>query len=161
MGGGIWPDAGVELIRELRAHRGRLCLLERAADSCSVMAAFASLLDCEPCGVGLMLTEDSPPQSPGAVRDQLIGHRLLVDLDVLFWHSRLELDPLALIRDLSRRNPPVIVEWPGRLSDGRATYSQVSRPDHFEGVLEDALVLRPCVVVFPDEIPYKLERWQR
>jgi hypothetical protein len=157
----MWPDAGVELICELRAHRGRLFLLERAAGSCSVVAAFASLLDCEPCRVGLLLTEDSSPRSTGAVRDQLAGHRLLVDLDVLFWHLRLELDPLALIRDLSRRDPPVIVEWPGRLSDGRATYSQVGRPDHFEGVLEDAVVLRPRAVAFPDEIPYELERWLR
>ncbi|SRR6266545_4183048 len=162
MGGvGTWPEAGTELTRELCAHRGRLCLIERSEDTRTVTATLASLLGCEPLRVGLVLTEDAPPRSAGAVRDRLAGRRLLIDLDVLFWRPWLALDPLALLRDLARREPPVIVEWPGRLVHARAVYSEVGRADHFEGALDDAVVLRPRMVTFPDEVPYKLKRWLR
>lgn len=155
----MWPDAGVELIRELRAHRGRLCLIQRNENVSPVRITLASLLCCEPYRVGLELTETDSPLSADDVRDHLLGQRLLVDLDVLFWQPWLALDPLALVRELARRDPPVIAEWPGDLSGARATYSEVGRLDHFQGALEDAVVLRPRVTVFPDEIPYKLERW--
>ncbi len=155
----MWPNAGVELIRELRAHRGRLCFIQRNENTYPVTTMFARLLCCEPFRVGLALTETEPPLSAGAVRDRLLGQRLLVDLDVLFWQPWLALEPLALVRELAHRDPPMIVEWPGDLSDAFATYSEVGRLDRFQSVLEDAVVLRPRVALFPDEIPYKLERW--
>lgn len=106
--------------------------------------------------VGSLLTVEHPNGISSPER-LLRGHRVLVDLDVLFWPDVL-VDPLRLLRTLARYTPLVAL-WPGEISGGRATYSEPGRRDHYDQpVPAEAIVLRARSTTFPDELPYEVER---
>lgn len=106
--------------------------------------------------VGFLLTVEHPTGISSPER-LLGGHRVLVDLDVLFWPDVL-VDPLRLLRTLARYTP-LVAHWPGEISGGRATYSEPGRRDHYDQpVPAEAIVLRARSTTFPDELPYEVER---
>ncbi|MDF1597030.1 MAG: hypothetical protein P1T08_13200 [Acidimicrobiia bacterium] len=89
--------------------------------------------------------------------DSLRGSRLLTGFDVLFWPTVM-VDPLRLLRTLAAHQP-VVAEWPGRIADGRATYSSPGRPDYYDNPIPKGIVvLHPLTATFPDELPYQVER---
>lgn len=105
---------------------------------------------------GAWLTEEAgAPKNPKNWQPDC-DRAILLDLDVLFWPT-LSIDPLALLRFYSKRHPVVAV-WPGGISEGVARYSEPGRVDYFSRKLEDALILRARNTVYPDEVPYEIER---
>jgi hypothetical protein len=106
--------------------------------------------------VGRVLTESQHAPNKSEILAQLNEAMLLDDTDILFW-PELQLDPLRLIQDLSRRAPR-IARWPGSIQATRATYSTPGRRDYYEAKLSNAVILRPRRTSFPDEIPFFIER---
>jgi hypothetical protein len=153
-----WPAAGKALLGELRAYPGRLALIADNQASHATVHAFAGLMGSSPMNVGQMVLVEPVPASVDEIIERLASAQILVALDVLFWRPWLALDPLRLLRMLARRSPPVMALWPGDISGSSLTYSAAGRPDFFAAALEDALVLRPTEVGYPDEVPYELER---
>lgn len=149
-----WPKAAEALRDELARRPGRLALL--CGDGVERVAhLIATAIDVSQVRVGLELTQGGVP-GPDAVRAALGDSTILVDCEILF-DPELGIDPLQLLRTLARRAPR-IATWPGRIDGGRAIYSESGRRDHYDRQLTDALVLHPRVTVFPDEVPYTIER---
>jgi hypothetical protein len=151
----VWPDHAGELIRELGSAPGRLCLITGDAAE-GAAEKLAGALGIRPCQVGRLLTDSATVPSVRTIESLLAKETIFVALDVLFWPG-LVLDPLALLRDLSRSRPRIAV-WPGVIQGRRAQYSEPGRVDAYDRVLEDALLLRARQVRFPDDVPYTVER---
>ena len=152
-----WPAAARELVVELQSAPGRIALVVGDDDPGPLMA-LADALGEEVTSVGERLTTGEAPLPPDKVVQQLLGATLLDDVDILF-DPELNMDPLALVRQLSRRHP-VILYWPGSVQGGEANYSEPGRKDHFRSRLVDAVILHPLARVFPDQPAYRLERIQ-
>ena len=153
-----WPAAGARILDELRTYPGRLGLILENDASSDVVGTFAELLASEPMNVSRAVVQEPVPSTLEEVLERVAAARLLVALDVLFWRPWLHLDPLRLLRSLSRQRPPVLAVWPAAISGSQVTYSAAGRRDFYAATLEDALVLRPKAVAYPDEVPYELER---
>lgn len=154
---GAWPALGEALLRELAVSPGRLALTV-GNSSRSTIAAFAELLGCSPVSVGRTVTAGDPPQTVAALLSTLSGAQLLVDLEVLFWQPWLRLDPVSILRTIARRGMPLVSQWPGTAVGRTVTYSVPGRRDYYRASLEDAVLLRPRDRMFPDEVPYTVER---
>lgn len=151
-----WPSAARALIEELSRSPGRLALVVNGPEANACLGKLGEALDIGLTSVGKLLTPSETAPVPGDV-PRLIGDAvLLTDLDILFWPD-LNIDPIALLRALSRANPRIAL-WPGVIDGRRAAYSQPGRGDWFEAGLSDATILIPQKVHFPDEVPYALER---
>lgn len=148
-----WPTDGEDLLAELARYR-RLALVEGVLGPALQLA---KLLGVEPCRVGQQLTSTPVLPDPAAVQRLLDGERVLMDLDVLF-DPALQLDPLALLHEQARRASGVVAVWPGGIGKGRASYSVAGRFDRYDAALTDVIVLRAQPVVFPDDVPYTMER---
>lgn len=148
-------DSPEALRNELARHPGRLALVcgSGAEQTAEVLAVALGGL---PMHVGQELTRGEPPEDPKRVEAGLASSMVYLDCEILF-DPELRIDPLQLFRALARRAPRFAV-WPGRIEGRRAIYSEPGRRDHYDGHLTDALVLRPRVTVFPDEVPYTIER---
>lgn len=145
-----------DLLDELGRAPGRLCLVEGAGSARDLVSLIAQEFGGEPTSVGRVVTNDASAGPPGDVRSDLADAQFLVDLDVLFWPA-MKVNPLQLLRSLSR-SKPLISHWPGEIDGRRATYSELGRRDYFDSTIEDAVVIRPRSVRFPDETPYTIER---
>ncbi|MHB8290761.1 MAG: hypothetical protein ACYDEY_16370 [Acidimicrobiales bacterium] len=125
-----------------------------------VTTAFAEGLGASVHRAGAGLLSPSPPTHPDQVVDRLAAAGpVIADLNLLFWKPWLALDPLGVLRAVSRRRPGTLFDWPGAISGDRATYSTPGRRDFFEATLTDAVVLRPQPTNFPDDLPYRIERF--
>lgn len=82
---------------------------------------------------------------------------LLVDIEVLFTPA-LGVEVLPQLRLVAQRRP-VIAVWPGQIGVTRLSYSLPGRVDHLDEPARDLVVLRPVPTEFPDETPYRLERF--
>jgi len=154
-----WPGCGDQLLVELKRVPGRLALVADDPHG-QVTTAFAGRLGVPLHRAGAGLLSPSPPRHPDQVVDRLAAAGPVVaDLDLLFWKPWLALDPLGVLRAVSRRRPGTLFDWPGTISGDRATYSAPGRRDFFEATLTDAVVLRPQPTNFPDEPPYRIERF--
>ncbi|HVD03900.1 MAG TPA: hypothetical protein VNF75_07180 [Candidatus Dormibacteraeota bacterium] len=154
-----WPECGKELLAELDRTPGRVAL---AVDDTSgiVAEAFAGLWQTIAYRAGTSLLAPQAPTSPEELVDRLVAAGpVIVDLDILFWKPWLALDPLGVIRAVSRRRSATLFAWPGTIDNARAAYSSPGRRDWFEATLTDAVVLRPAPTQFPDEPPYRIERY--
>jgi hypothetical protein len=153
-----WPECGDALLGELRLAPGRLALVVDDDDG-TVARAFANLQRCTVHQAGMSMSAD-PPRTVAEVIDRLVGSGpVIIDLDLLFWKPWLALDPLGVLRAVSRRRPATLFQWPGIITDGHATYSTRGRRDWYQASLSDAVVLRPAGVLFPDDVPYRIERY--
>lgn len=146
------------LREELARSRGRFALIAEAPKLNDVLSSLESELDCIRCRVGRTLCAQTAPPTVGEIERLLQTNRLFTDLDVLF-APQLECDPLALMRRLARRAGPLACHWPGALSAGRATYSQLGRRDHYDARIDDVLVVRPVQPEWPGDPCYDVERW--
>ena len=80
-----------------------------------------------------------------AVQQQRSGPVLLAEIDVLFEPS-LSLDPLRLLRDISRTTPLVVL-WPGSHINGVLAYATADPPHaHYRAWTETGLCAH-CIVV--------------
>jgi len=76
-----------------------------------------------------------PSRLPTAIPDVLreligtSGEPLLLDNIELLFAPSLRLDPLCLLRDLSRLRP-LVVAWPGLYRDGKLTYARPGHPEY-------------------------------
>ncbi len=154
-----WPEAYDELIRELRAGRGRPALVDGASPHAPATIARlgerASVLSLEarlrrwprrrPAAADLLATL-------GDARD---GSS--VDIEVLFTPA-LGVEVVPQLRLLAQRRP-LITLWPGQIGTTRLSYSLPGRVDHLDEPARDLVVIRPVPTEFPDETPYRLERF--
>jgi hypothetical protein len=85
------------------------------------------------------------------------GSTLLIEIEAMFT-PELHVEVVPQLRRISQRTA-LIVAWPGRVADGRVSYSAPGRADHVDEPARDLLVLRPVRTDFPDEIPYRVERY--
>ena len=145
------------LREELTRAPGRLCLVVgEPAPSRQLVETFAKGDGVEALSIGRLVTV-SENQNPFEDLQGLVGDAgFLVDLDILFWPEARS-NALQLLRSLSR-TAPRIAQWPGNLIGKRLTYSEPGRRDFFDATIDDAVIVRPIVVRFPDEIPYQVER---
>lgn len=156
---GAWPDRAEELIRELRQAPARLALVVDDPIG-QIMAAYAEWLHAPVSHADSCLLMPTPAASPDDVMERLAAAgNLITDLDILFWRPWLGLDPLGVLRAVSRRHPGTIFAWPGVVHGGRVSYSTPGRPDFYEAILVDAVILRPQPTTFPDDPPYRIERY--
>lgn len=147
------------MLAELKRAPGRLALVADDANG-QVTTAFAEMLGVAAHRAGTGLLGSTLPTAPDQVVDRLAAAGpVIVDLDLLFWRPWLELDPLGVLRAISRRRPGTLFDWPGTISGDRASYSAPGRRDFFEATLTDAVILRPQPTGFPDEPPYRIERF--
>lgn len=152
-----WPDAGNRLREELADAPGRIALLVGPPTTTDAAAgAIADVFGSPTVRLGAAAAaHEVPPTSLELLA--LAGQGPVVtDIDLLF-APQLATNPVTFIRTLARRQPTVAV-WPGTVAAGRAAYSRPDRPDHFEGPLHDAIVLRAVPTRFPDEVPFVIER---
>lgn len=148
-----WPEDGQALWAELAAARGRIALTQDPG----IAEAMGELVGAEPCRAGSVLAAFPDPPDAAAVATALRGSRVLLDLEVLF-DPELQLDPLRLLHDLSAAAGGSLACWPGEIRDRAAAYSRPGRRDRYRGTLNNAVVLRPAAVFFPDETPFTVER---
>src|SRR2546423_51156 len=129
-----------KLWAELESSRGRLSLVVGGRTG-SPLELLAEALGIDVVSVGSILTSaDGPPESR-EIQASLANARLLDRLGILF-SPELEIDPISLLRRLSRALPR-IAAWPGEVDGNRARFSRPGRKDFYERVLEDAVILRP------------------
>jgi hypothetical protein len=138
---------------ELRSSPGRIALVT-GQTTVDPLRPLAEALGLEITSVGRRLTVNET--APAAVRE-ILGEAILIDDADILMAPQLNLDPLALLRDLSRRHP-VVLNWPGAIRGGEATYSEHGRRDHYQRRLVDAVILHPMARQFPDQPAYRLER---
>jgi len=151
-----WPEVGWNLLGELAANPGRLALLA-GADTDAVAALVGRDLGVEVVRLGSAVSSLRLPPSEADL-DAAVGHAgVVADLDLLAWPD-LAIDVLSFLRRVSRRHPLIAV-WPGDITDARARYSAPGRPDHIDQALRDAIVLRPTSTRYPDEVPFRIERF--
>lgn len=152
-----WPDAGRVLLDELVDAPDRLALLiGDVLTTDGVAQAFSAEFGHTVVRLGAAAVHlDQPPTSLELVA--LAGQGTIVsDIELLF-SPQLATNPVTFIRTLSRRRPTIAV-WPGTVDVGRARYGLPGRPDHFDAVLRDAIVLYARPTRFPDEVPFDIER---
>jgi hypothetical protein len=155
----IWPESAGLLLAEISRTPGRLALAVDDRDRI-VTGALALYLGANVWHAGSRLLDDGVPQDDRDITTRLtLAGPVIDDLDLLFWRPWLDLDPLALMRTVARLRPGVVFTWPGTIEQDQAIYSSPGRRDYYQGRLSDAVVLRPVVTVFPDEQPYRIERF--
>jgi hypothetical protein len=145
-----------DLITELTATPGRFALIAGAPHD--VIVECERLLEVSCCHVGALLADRGSPPSDTEVESTLRPHPLLVEIEILF-APQLALDPLALLRRLARHRAPRVAAWPGPLENGRAKFSEPSRPDYYDRPVDDVLILRATERAFPDQPCFEIERW--
>ena len=154
---GAWPQACDELIRELRAGRGRPALVDgtspHAPGTVARLGERARVLSLGKVAA----TADTRPVAEDLLATLGDGPTVLVDIEVLFT-PELGIEVLPQLRLLAQRRP-LIVLWPGQIGPTRLSYSLPGRVDHLDEPARDLVVLRPVPTEFPDETPYRLERF--
>jgi hypothetical protein len=145
-----------DLIAELTASPGRFALV--AGGASDVIQECERLLRVRCCRVGALLVDRPSPPSDTEIETMLRPHPLLVEMEILF-APQLGIDPLALLRRLARQRAPRVAAWPGPLQNGRAMFSEPSRPDYYDRPVDDVLILRAAERSFPDEPCFEIERW--
>lgn len=152
-----WPDSLDELVRELKGARGRPALVDGAAPHAArTLAWLAERM--EPISIGgTFAALEQPPSSSDLFAVVGAQPTLLLDIEVLFTPA-LKIDVLPSLRRTAQR-VPLFVAWPGQIGVTRLSYSLPGRADYFDEAARDLVVLRPAPIVFPDEIPYRLERF--
>jgi hypothetical protein len=156
LGGDARPSVGA-LLAELARAPGRLCLtVGDQAMSRQLLQRLASEQAAVAVSIGRLLTESEARPRFDHLEDLIGDASFLIDLDILFWPD-VRSNPLQLLRSLSRKTPR-FVQWPGALVGKRLTYSEPGRRDFFDATIDDAVIMRPQRVQFPDEIPYEVER---
>lgn len=121
-----------------------------------LLSGLAEKEGAEALSVGRLLTASEGPGEFDNLEELIGDASFLIDLDILFWPD-VQSNPLQLLRALSRRAPR-FAQWPGALVGKRLTYSERGRKDFFDAAIEDAVIMRPKVVRFPDEVPFEVER---
>jgi hypothetical protein len=152
-----WPEAFDQLVRELRAGRGRPALVDGASPHLDgTVARLRERATVVSLGEVVACAEIKPDVTEllATVGD---GPTLLVDIDVLFTPA-LGVEVLPKLRLLAQRRPLIVV-WPGPVGATRLSYSLPGRVDHLDEPTRDLVVLRPVPTEFPDETPYRLERF--
>ena len=157
MGIGREPESEARgIAEELESHPGRLALLVGEPTQLeTLIQLFNSVLGWNVCDVGMHYTSGDRVPTDAALREPPPG-RILRDIEILFWPS-LRVDPLKWAR-LMTKDVPRLVVWPGTVHDGRVSFSEPGRRDHFTAQLTDAIVMRPRSVRFLDEVPFEVER---
>lgn len=150
------PNLGTALRHELAMSPGRIALLLAPPSDDGAMRPLAQAWSEPIVSAGDALTETDQPPTPGSVMARVHRAALLNDIEILF-DPELALDPIVLLRGISRRHPTVW-QWPGEVVGPEALYSQPGRRDHYQGRLSDAVILRFIPSYFPDEPPYRIER---
>lgn len=145
------------LREELARAPGRLCLVvgEQVA-SRQLLRSLAEQEGVEALSIGRLLTASESPSRFVDLQALIADASFLIDLDILFWPEARS-NALQLLRALSRKAPR-FAQWPGALAGRRLIYSEPGRRDFFDAAIDDAVILRPRAVRFPDEVPYEVER---
>ncbi len=152
-----WPEAGQQLLGELKVGRGRLALIEAKASAADRLVDRLSVdLDLQVARVGVVLAARDHPPTAAEVEAACMSATILTDLDVFLWPA-LGIPLLPLLAGIARYHA-VIAVWPGEITDSRARYSTPGRPDYHDSRLTDVVVLHPRTTRFPDEVPYEIER---
>jgi hypothetical protein len=147
----LWPQAGLELIIDLSRQPDGLGLIT-GADSGDVLEQFAELLGSEILHVGRELTRSMSMPTAGDIQSLLTGHHCLTGMEILF-DPVLGLRPVAVLRDLARRQSLLFAVWPAAAPDPR-NLPHVDR-QHLAGSVR--LVSRRTV--FADDPPFTVERF--
>ncbi len=153
-----WPDAGVMLWAELERAPGRFALLcgERTDE---LAVDLADLRGSAPLHVGRALTSSTSAPTAEAVRARLRGHPVLTGTSVLF-DPVLNLDPVRLLAQLSKDQPPLVASWPLATGTRPLSYphgvvaGRDTGPD-----LQGCLLLVSRSTIFADEAPFTTERF--
>lgn len=152
-----WSERFEQLVRELRAGRGRPAIVDSASPHLGgTVARLAERTTKVSLGEIVAAAEVKPTASDLFVT---LGDEptLLVDIEVLFTPA-LGVEVLPQLRLVAQRRP-VIAVWPGQIGVTRLSYSLPGRVDHLDEPARDLVVLRPVPTEFPDETPYRLERF--
>lgn len=155
---GRWPDPFSDLVRELRADRGRPALVEgSAADAGGLIRRLEPLVD-EVVSVGERIAAAAQRPTAEDLLEHLdAGSTLLRDIEALFTPA-LQIEVVSQLRRTAQRTA-LVVAWPGEITGGRLSYSRPGRADHMTEPARDLIVLRPISSPFPDEVPYIVERY--
>lgn len=153
----MWPQAGLDLWRELERAPGRLAFVlgnERE----EIGQALADLRGAKPLHVGRNLTALSVAPSEATIRQRLSGQPVLTGIEILF-DEVLGVDPIRLLTALAYADPPRAVVWPGTASDTELHYPTAVTPGgQTAHRVPGAIVLRTRQTVFADDAPFTQER---
>lgn len=147
----LWPQAGHELIIDLSRQPDGLALII-GADSDDVIEQFAELLGSEVLHVGRELTRSTNRPTAGDIQSLLTGHHCLTALEILF-DPVLGLRPVAVLRELARRQPLLLAVWPADAPDPRAL------PHMERQHLAGSVLLVSRQTVFADDALFTVERF--
>lgn len=153
-----WPDAGVMLWAELERAPGRFALLcgERADD---LAGDLADLRGSAPLHVGRTLAASDSAPTAETVRALLRGHPVLTGTAVLF-DPVLNVDPVRLLAQLSKDQPPVVALWPVPTGTRPLAYPSGVAPGRDIGPhLQGCLLLSARPTIFADDAPFTTERF--
>lgn len=156
---GTWPDAGQQIWSELARFPGRVALLVGDVDS-TVARAFAELRQATPLHVGRALAAFPQPPGESQIRSALSGSPVLVGTSILF-DPALGVDAARLIRELARREPGRVVEWPVSSTSSPFRWPGEDGPRPVPPALEGSLLLTARPTSFLDQVPFTLERLHR
>lgn len=153
-----WPNAGIELWRELERNPGRFALIV-GPDSDAVAYTLADLRGTVPLHVGQCLAELATRPNETMVRTRLRGHPVLTGLEVLF-DPVLALEPVRFLAGLSRDNPPVVAVWPAPSSADQIGFPPGVAPNRNTAPeLQGCLLLLTHPTLFADDAPFTAERF--
>lgn len=147
----LWPQAGLELIIDLSRQPDGLALIT-GPDSGDVIEQFAELLGSEILHVGRELTRSMSRPTAGDVQSLLTGHHCLTGLEILF-DPVLGLRPVAVLRDLARRQSHLFAVWPAAAPDPR------NLPHMDRQHLAGSVLLVSRRTVFADDPLFTVERF--
>gem|GEM_PF-5147912 len=154
---GSWPATGESLLDEL-SRFGRLGLL--VGEPLEAVRAINRLAELprEPVqSVAELILGDGPARSDTELLRRFGGARFLVETECLFWQPHYELNPLRLLQRHAASKGLVAV-WPGVVDGATLRFSGLGRRDHFEERAADLVLLHAKSTIFPDQVPFTVER---
>ena len=152
-----WPSAGERLLEELDRWKRLILLVGAGPDATSVIKRLAELSGDAVQSVAELALDRGPVPSDTELLRKFEGARFLVETECLFWKPYFELDPLRLLRRHAASGGLVAV-WPGSTDGETLLFSALGRRDYFAERATDLVLLHPKSTIFPDQVPFTVER---
>ena len=154
---GSWPAEGERLLDELGGWSRLALVVGEQSDAVRAISRLAELSKEPVQSVAELALGDGLARSDAELLRRFGEARFLVETECLFWRPYYELDPLRLLRRHAASKGLVVV-WPGSIDGGKLRFSGLGRRDHFAESATDLMLLHARSTIFPDEVPFTIER---
>ncbi len=152
-----WPATGESLLDELSRWSRLALLVGKQSDAVCAINRLAELSKESVQSVAELILGEGLARSDTELLRRFGGARFLVETECLFWQPHYELNPLRLLHRHAASKGLVAV-WPGSIDGGTLRFSGPGRRDHFAERATDLVLLHARSTIFPDQVPFTIER---